>query len=350
MKFCPMCRERNADAALQCKNCDAPFPAPPPSPAPPAPPEPPDPPVKDDSARASETAELQRVKQELADEKSKNSDLRRRLAPPDSQNDQLPSKPSEGSGKHSVLGLTAVVGLVQNWPKVATGAASIVATLGTAFTAFHFGVGGLGAAPDGQATAKPTSAAAAVTNDAKDPHLKEIEDLKTQVSAEVSRREESEAKASGLESQLAVAKGDLTAVSAARDGFKDRVSGLETQLSGSRQELAKVTAARDQAVGRGTTQAQPRVQAKVEPPRMGYFDFAMPDVKNDAEFAKRQADIGGDPRNWPSADCTVVTLIPLDGKDRPFPVAASCRADRILMRKPKGLNKDRVVRLIWQLQ
>lgn len=351
MKSCSNCPQLNDDLATRCENCDQPFPAAPVRSTP----------VPIEPVDVPEAAELRRVKLELAGALAKMGELQRLLAAADSEsgqsekaplteNGQPPSKPSGGNAKHGVLGLTAVVGLVQNWPKVATGAASIIATLGTVFTAFQFGVGGLGSATDGQATAKPASVATPASNDAGDPHLKQLEDLTTQASLAVKGREESEARAAALESQLAGARKEVTAVSAARDGFKNQVSGLESQLAGSRQELATVTAARDQAVGRATAQAQPRLQAKVEAPRMGSFDFAMPDVKNDAEFAKRKSDVGGDPRNWPSGDCTVMPLIPLDAKDRPFPVYSSCTAERIIIRKPKGLNKDRVVRLIWQLK
>jgi hypothetical protein len=335
MKVCPN-GHLNEDAATQCEICDAPFP-PAVVPLPPTPIGPMD---------VTEAAEVQRMKQELADALSKIAELQRLLAASgQSEKPLLLPEPSPTPSKGSVLGLS-VVRLVQNWPKVTTGAASIIATLGAVFTAFHLGVGGLGAPPDHPATEKTTTPA---TN-AGDPHIKQIEELNGQVSGAVKAREESDARASEFESQLAGAKKDLTTVTAARDGLKNQVSGLETQLAGSRQELATVTAARDQALGRATAQAQPRVQAKVEAPRMGSFDFAMPDVKNDAEFTKRWADVGGDQRSWPSGDCTVMPLIPIDGKDRPFPVYSSCTAERIIIRKPKGLNKDRVVRLIWQLK
>jgi hypothetical protein len=96
--------------------------------------------------------------------------------------------------------------------------------------------------------------------------------------------------------------------------------------------------------------AQSRVQPKAEAARMGYFDFVVPNVKNDVQFAVNKGDIRGEGSTWPSKDCIVVAVSPLDSKDRLVSIASSCTLESVLIKKPKGLDKDRTARLVWQLK
>jgi hypothetical protein len=96
--------------------------------------------------------------------------------------------------------------------------------------------------------------------------------------------------------------------------------------------------------------AQSRVQPKAEPPRTGYFDFMVTEKKDENYFTIAKGNIQGDGSSWPSRECMVVAVSPLDGDDRPAAIASTCTPERIVITKLKGLKKNHTARLIWQLK
>ena len=86
--------------------------------------------------------------------------------------------------------------------------------------------------------------------------------------------------------------------------------------------------------------AQATAAGRAEP-RMGYFDFELPRGNNPVMLTRGM--VRG---TWPSRDCVVVSVSPLDRDEIPPSFASLCRADRIVLDRPRG---PRRVRVVWML-
>ena len=130
------------------------------------------------------------------------------------------------------------------------------------------------------------------------------------------------------------------------------VKALEASVKRDQVDLAtrQVALTAQEAAFKATVAAQARLPPRVEPARMGFFDFPLREVKNVPYFTATEDMMQGAGSSWPKKDCTVVSISPLDGDDRPTVIAATCTPAGIVINKLKGLKNGHTVRLVWQLK
>jgi hypothetical protein len=242
--------------------------------------------------------------------------------------------------------VSKALGAASKWPRVAmaVGAVMLVAAAGVGgWTLSHPRNVAPRSAPEPPAQvpvpAPPTHASGpsddvpvegsqgALQADANLREQKRLDDVKRALDKRDALIKTRESDAKTLDAALKQRDADLTARQAA---FNTRDAALK---------------AREAGAG-----AQSRAQPKVEAARMGYFDFRLVEVKNVPYFTVTKVEISGEGSSWPSKECAVVAVSPLDGNDRPASIPSTCTPEHIVINKMKGLKNGHTVRVIWQLK
>jgi hypothetical protein len=322
-KRCPKCKTLNSSSAQRCANevCDyvwseasamAPAPTPPviPTPAPPPPP------VADLQKQAAqhdrEVAEVRalvdRLEKELVDRHTELAAGQQEL----DRLKQLLEQQPPGGGTPLISATTPEwmaksLAVVAAWPRVAS--------LVTAVMALGAGYGGV-ASYRGLVTPPPSQEVGqAGTGREGGSNAPDVEAQKQR-----------EAQLGAQATALTKRETDLVAK-------EKNLKAHETELADKDTKLA----ARVESVKTLERSLKPTEV------RMGSFDFELPKGDGPLMLTRENLRRGV----WPSRDCTVVAVTPLDRDEVPSTFAPLCRKDRIVLDRPKGAK--RTVRVVWEL-
>lgn len=310
-KRCPKCKTLNSASALRCVNPDCDYAFSPDSvvmtPAAAAASAPQPAAIAAASPQGLSVAELQvhlaqrdheigevralvdRLEKELLE---RHKELGALAALPQSASGNAPGTPTATT---TPAWMAKALGLVAAWPKVASAVTAVLA-LGA----------GYGGVASYQNLLSPGPAAAANAEN-RDKALSQRESDLTQRESDLSTRN--------------------TQLTAREASVKSREAELDTKDKTLRGRSADVTT---------------RERSLKEEPRMGFFDFELP--RGDGPIMLTRAVARG---AWPSKDCVIVSVAPLERDEIPPSFGSLCRSDRIVLDRPKGPRRS--VRVVWQL-